>query len=133
MNETTFMVIAALLLAVGLALCTFLFVTLKQEIHQLRKLARKGPLEVQGDLDRLREDMERIRAELARLESEVEHRVGELPQLSAPKPGMNTSRRAQVLRMYRRGERPEQIAAALGIARGEIDLLLKVHEIARSA
>ncbi len=47
----------------------------------------------------------------------------------APKPGLNLSKRSQALRMHRRGEPPEQIAAALGVSRQEIDLLLKVHRI----
>jgi hypothetical protein len=31
--------------------------------------------------------------------------------------------------MHRRGDNPEQIAAALGVPQQEIDLLLKVHQI----
>jgi len=46
-----------------------------------------------------------------------------------PKPGMNVVKRAQALRLYRRGERPEKIAAALELPRQEVDLLLKVHRI----
>jgi len=34
-----------------------------------------------------------------------------------------------VLRMRRRGESPETISGALGIARNEVDLLLRVHEL----
>jgi DNA-binding NarL/FixJ family response regulator len=46
---------------------------------------------------------------------------------------MNTSRRSQVLRMHRRGERPEQIAAALGLPQNEVDLLLKLQRASQSA
>ena len=45
------------------------------------------------------------------------------------RPGMNLSRRSQVLRLYRRGETPEQIASALAAPAGEVRLLLKVHRI----
>ena len=50
-----------------------------------------------------------------------------------PKPGMNVVKRSQALRMHRRGDRPEQIAAALDLPRQEVDLLLKVHSIVISS
>ncbi len=43
--------------------------------------------------------------------------------------GMNLSRRSQVLRLSRRGESPDQIAGVLGLATGEVRLLLKIHGI----
>ena len=46
-----------------------------------------------------------------------------------PKHGLNLSKRSHALRMHRRGEGAEQIAAALELPRQEVDLLLKVHRI----
>jgi len=46
-----------------------------------------------------------------------------------PKSGLNLSKRAQALRMHRRGDPPEQIASALAVSRQEVELLLKVHRI----
>ncbi len=46
-----------------------------------------------------------------------------------PRPGLNLTNRSQALRMSRRGETPEQVAAALGVPLQEVDLLLKVHRI----
>jgi hypothetical protein len=46
-----------------------------------------------------------------------------------PKPGMNVVKRSQALRLHRRGEQPEKIAASLDLPRQEVDLLLKVHSI----
>ncbi len=129
MSEIVLTVLASLLLAIGLALCTYLFVTLKQEVHQLRKETRNQPHELRGELDILRDELDHLRRDVA----ELDRRTGEIPQLAPPRPGMNTSRRSQVLRMHRRGERPEQIATALGIAQGEVDLLLKVHQAAQPA
>jgi len=43
---------------------------------------------------------------------------------------LNLNTRGQVLRMRRRGENPETIAAALRLPRNEVDLLLKVHQLA---
>lgn len=49
-----------------------------------------------------------------------------------PRHGLSPPRRTQALRMHRRGESPEQIAAALGIPRAEVELLLKAHRIVMS-
>ena len=50
-----------------------------------------------------------------------------------PRQGFNLSKRSQALRMHRRGDTPEQIAASLDITRQEVDLLLKVHRIVVSS
>jgi DNA-binding NarL/FixJ family response regulator len=60
---------------------------------------------------------------------DLEQRTASIPQISPPKPGMTDSRRVQVLRMYKRGERTEQIAATLGLPLNEVDLLVKVHQL----
>ena len=46
-----------------------------------------------------------------------------------PKAGLNLSKRSQALRMHRRGDPSDQIAAALDIPLQEVDLLMKVHKI----
>jgi hypothetical protein len=51
------------------------------------------------------------------------------PDGGTPKPGLNLSKRSQALRMHRRGEPPEQIAATLAVSRQEVELLLKIHRI----
>jgi hypothetical protein len=51
------------------------------------------------------------------------------PTPGIPRPGLNLNKRSHALRMHRRGEGPEQIAAALELPRQEVDLLLKVHRI----
>lgn len=43
--------------------------------------------------------------------------------------GLDLTRRAQALRMHRRGDPPDQIAAVLKVPFREVDLLLKVHRI----
>jgi hypothetical protein len=40
---------------------------------------------------------------------------------------VNVGKRGLALRMHRRGESPDHIAATLNIPRNEVDLLLKVH------
>jgi hypothetical protein len=49
-----------------------------------------------------------------------------------PQCGLNPARCTEALRMHRRGESREQIAAALEIPFAEVDLLLEAHRIVRS-
>jgi len=46
-----------------------------------------------------------------------------------PKSGLDTTIRSKVLRMHRAGQSPADIAASLRMPKGEVDLLVKVHEI----
>jgi hypothetical protein len=55
------------------------------------------------------------------------------PAPGVPGPSLNLSRRSQALRMHRRGDTAEQIAAALDLPRQEVELLLKVHRIVLSS
>ena len=111
------------LLSIGLGLCVFLCVTIKQEMHRTTRNSTEQQRTLERSISQLQAELNTLRAQIV----EIEEKAGKLPQLSSPRPGMNTSRRSQVLRMHRRGERAEQISAALGIPQGEIDLLLKVH------
>jgi hypothetical protein len=47
----------------------------------------------------------------------------------AGRAALNLNKRAQVLRMHRRGDPPERIASLLEVPRQEVDLLIKVHRI----
>ena len=51
---------------------------------------------------------------------------------AVPRPGLNLSKRSQALRLHRRGESAEKIAAELQLPRQEVDLLVKVHRIVLS-
>lgn len=79
-----------------------------------------------------REHFERRLAEMleaaGRLRTEREEPARPSPAPNAGQP-LNLNKRGQVLRMRRRGENPETIAAALSIPRNEVDLLLKVHQM----
>jgi DNA-binding NarL/FixJ family response regulator len=46
-----------------------------------------------------------------------------------PKSSMNVTRRSQALRLHRKGDSTEQIAAALEVPRQEVDLLVKIHQL----
>lgn len=73
----------------------------------------------------MRQALETLSEEVRELR---QHPAGIAPE-GAIRPGLNLNKRAQALRMHRRGEPPEQIAAALSVSRQEVDLLLKVHRI----
>ena len=44
-----------------------------------------------------------------------------------PRSGLNLNKRSQVIRMSRRGEQAEKIAASLNLPQREVELLLKVY------
>jgi hypothetical protein len=69
------------------------------------------------------------RKDLASYMEDVDRQAVEHAAHSSQKLGINLSRRSQALRMHRKGDRPEQIAAALEVPRQEVELLLKVHQI----
>lgn len=79
-----------------------------------------------------RERFERHLAQVAeaagRWRTEREETARPVPAPAAGQP-LNLNKRGQVLRMRRRGEKPETIAAALSMPRNEVDLLLKVHQM----
>jgi hypothetical protein len=52
--------------------------------------------------------------------------VAEQPKVPA---SLHLNRRGQVLHLYRRGESPRKIAAALGMSQGEVKLIIKVVEL----
>ncbi len=113
------------LLAMSLVLCLYLFVTLKCEIQDGRK--RQATLE--AALLRVRAGMGEVTTKLA----ETEERAALLVAPAPPRSGLNLSTRSQALRMWRRGDAPQQIAGALGIPEREVELLLKVQRLVMEA
>jgi hypothetical protein len=114
-----------LLLAIGLGLCLYLFVTLKHEIWRLENQYKKRLQALEGALRQMRAEAEDLTVRLQEAEEREELLVPPTP----PRSGLNLSKRTQALRMFLRGESPEQIAAALSIPEGEVQLLLKVQRI----
>lgn len=109
---------ASALFQSGVAMCAFVF-------RSFRALADATGKQAAAD----RADLEQ---KLAALTAQVEELRKEPPiviQAGLVKPGLNLSKRSQALRMHRRGDQPEQIAAALEVPTQEIELLLKVHRI----
>jgi hypothetical protein len=116
-------IICYLLLAIGLGLCLFLFCTLKSEIVAGRR--KQAALQAA---------VARLTAELAAKREDGIERTAEPPPAPAPfRCTLNLSTRSQALRMSRRGDATQQIAAALGVPEKEVELLLKVQRIGAEA
>lgn len=100
------------LLAAGLAATLLLFCSVKREIHAHAARNRK------------RMD------ELARTLEQAPAREPEPVYIPAPaRSGLNISKRVQAMRMFRRNEDVSHIAAALGVTRREVELLIRVHQM----
>jgi hypothetical protein len=119
-NPVTFYSGAAACLLTSLAL----FVSIKIEMARARSRAEGSG--VAGEADDLA--VRGLRAEIERLRESVDRVEASRPG-QPPAAGINLTKRAQVIRMHRRGESVSSIAAALETPSGEIALLLKVHAI----
>ena len=102
-----------LLLACGLIGSAALFLSMKREM-------------------RLRDVRDRKR--LDELSKRLEERPERPPEpvyipVAAPRSGMNINKRVQAMRMVRRNQDISHIAAALGIPRKEVELLIRVQKM----
>jgi hypothetical protein len=115
--------------ALAILLCLFHTITTGTEIRCWKSWSRSRHA---AEASALRELETRI-ADLSERLREVEDRTGMLGPPVPPKSGLNMSRRTQVLRLARRGEHPDNIAALLGLPRREVELLLRVRALAAGA
>jgi flagellar motor switch protein FliN/FliY len=117
--------------AAGLAAAASGLLLLWHAVALTRRAANRQvavPAEWEATVRALQESIDCLAARV----EEAEHRSATAaPPL--PKSGLNLSKRSQALRMYRRGDSPERIAATLEIPRQEVELLLKVHRIVLSS
>jgi hypothetical protein len=106
--------------ALGLLTSLVLYFDVRIEMAKQQSLEQKKQedsaviaLNLAGDLETMRQSVRALEA---------------APASQPAGQGINLSKRAQALRMCRRGESIATIAAALQTPRNEIDLLLKVRE-----
>ncbi len=100
------------LLATGLAATLSLFWSVKREIHAHALKNRKCIAELSRTLETPAREPEPVYLPVA-----------------APRSGLNISKRVQAMRMVRRNEDVSHIAAALGVTRREVELLIRVHQM----
>ena len=102
-----------LLAAFNCTLCVFFFLCLENEIRLLKKGAA-GPGKLQ---DASLQDLKAKVEDLSMRLRDAEARAGITMLPAAPKASINLNKRTQVIRMSRRGEPAENIAAYLSIPR----------------
>jgi hypothetical protein len=111
------LLIPYIFLFAGLAGALILFVSVKREIHGHSTRNRK----------RIEEIAQRLQEAHAR-----EPEPAYVP-IAPPRSGLNLSKRVQAMRMVRRNEDTSHIAAALGVTRKEIELLIRVQKMSSKA
>jgi hypothetical protein len=99
--------------------CLLYTFVLHVKVWNLERIIRKQSEHFKSGMEQWKEDLESLRWEVS---PEIRPAAGQQ--------ALNLNKRGQVLRMRRRGESPETIAAALSLPRNEVDLLLKVHQLA---
>jgi hypothetical protein len=115
------------LLVVSLGLCMYLFLSAKREIRRLQLRLKQQNMLLQEAYDRMEFSVEQLKTKLQGSDGKAV-----IQQTAPPGSGMTLSKRTQAARMFRKGERPEQIASALGLPQNEVALLWKVHQASTS-
>lgn len=111
------------LLAAGCIFGLSYLLSLEKDVHRLRsRLARRQAGENASTRD-LQVQLQQLHERLRDAEERSGISIAPLPQ----KASLNLNKRSQILRMSRRGERPENIADSLSLPRREVELLLKIH------
>jgi hypothetical protein len=121
-NQTLLSLAPLLLTAAAIFVILWLFFQLKTEIVRLRITSIKMPSEIEKQ-----QSETSLQAFLVRLQRlEEQYSLAPCPPAS---PGFNLGKRTHVLRLSRRGDAPDHIAATLHLPRREVELLLKIHEL----
>lgn len=120
--------VALMMAGMGLALLAalYLFCTLKADLRAAERRIEPVPSAELQSWERRLESLETRAQYSPPAAVSLEPAAAEASTVPI-RPGMNLSRRSQALRLARRGEKPEQIASRLGLATGEVRLLLKIH------
>jgi hypothetical protein len=118
-------------LALALIACLALFLDMKREIAVLRHSLIQCRDSAIASAAALSAELESLRGQVSA--GIAPDRLGAASPEAAPCAGqeLNLTRRAQALRMQRRGEAPATITAALRLPRNEVDLLLKIERLAQ--
>lgn len=98
--------------------------------------ARRAAASLEDERTETDARIETLKLRLSDAESrlaELEEDAGVLVPPEPPRSGMNLARRSEALRRLRKGESAAEIAAAMGIAVGELELLAKVQKMLLAA
>jgi hypothetical protein len=111
-----------LLIAINSVLCLFFFLCLEHEMRVLQLRWKRRQMAQESATGELKAQMSGLTARVV----DAEERAGVLVPPTPPRSGLNLNKRSQAIRMSRRGEQAEKIAASLNLPRREVELLLKV-------
>jgi hypothetical protein len=111
-------------LAAAFAICLVLLFRARTTIGVLQENLNRAAEESKERHELLRGAIGRLEAQVRELEEQSRLSAG-----ASVKSMVNINKRTQALRMFRAGETPQRIATALGMSRGEIDLLVRVQGI----
>ena len=120
-------------LAAAMGGCFYLFVATAARMESMKRKLEHRVSETERQTTLLGGQMANLETRLgewAGRTKAVEETVSSLSAVRRPQvvsTGVNANQRTQVLRLARRGDRPEQIAAELRVPKNEVDLLLKVQ------
>jgi hypothetical protein len=109
-----------ILIAAGLLSTLALFLTLKREMRG----------QAQRQKARIEEMVIRLTEAERPAQTAMEPAVAFVPALL--RAGLNLNKRVHAMRMLRRGEDVSHIAAALGVPRKEVELLIRVQAIGKT-
>jgi len=112
-----------LLIGIHSVLCLFFFLCLEHEMRIMKLRLERHQTAQQTSANELKAQV----AELTARVLDTEERTGVLVAPTPPRSGLNLNKRSQVIRMSRRGEQAEKIAASLNLPQREVELLLKIY------
>ena len=122
MNQTALIVIGGGAAALAFAVCIYLFLSVRRDVHVLESRYLRRGEDLRNQLNELAEELKTVRQEL-------EVREQRQDPAAAVARTLGSGTRIQALRMIKHGQGPEHISAALGLPRNEVELLIKVQRL----
>jgi septal ring factor EnvC (AmiA/AmiB activator) len=113
------------LLGPALAAAPILYLSLRRELRTTLREQRDKEAALGAEVYDIRAKLQTLDAKLQELAAAASEPAA-MQQIPS---AVNMSKRIQAIRMLRRGENSAHIAAALGMARQEVELLIRVHQM----
>ncbi len=117
-------------LSAAMSAFLYLFITLASDLRRLKRRVDRRQSEGQRETGAQVASLETRLGEWAVRTRDVEEKVSCLSALRRTQTisvGVDANQRTQVIRLARRGDRPDQIASELRVPKSEVELLLKVQ------
>lgn len=127
--QLTWTLLPYALLTVTVSVLLALIHALSKRLLKLRQRLEKCEARVQTESAQLATGMNALKDRVGDLEEGRPPADTSASMTAAPAAGLNSTVRSKVLKMHRLGQAPEKIADNLRVPKGEVDLLIKVHQI----